>query len=77
MGKDTFRYIGLCLLIYLGIALIQIFFGDILIDFVFRGFWSHLYVHIFLLLFIDPVLTGFLLSRFKWHSSKDSAEQMI
>ena len=35
MGKDTFRYIGLCMLIYLSIACLQIFFLDPLIDFIF------------------------------------------
>ena len=77
MGKDTFRYIGLCMLIYLSIACLQIFFLDPLIDFIFLGFWEHLIVHVILLLTAIPLLTKYLLGRFKWNIIADNGDDFM
>ncbi|MBQ1483477.1 MAG: hypothetical protein IIZ28_07910 [Erysipelotrichaceae bacterium] len=77
MGKDTFRYIGLCMLIYLSIAAVQIFFLDPVIDLAVQGFFPHLYVHIALLLIFDPILTAYLLSKFKWNIIEDNGDDFM
>ncbi len=77
MGKDTFKYVGVCMLIYLSLALSGFFLLDPLIDFVFRGFWKHFYVHLFLLLVIDPLLTYYLAGRFHWTQNENNGDDLL
>ena len=77
MGEDTFRFIGLGMLIYLSIAALQIFLMDPVIDLAVRGFFPHLYVHIALLVIIDPIITRYLLGRFKWNIVNDNGDDFM
>ena len=77
MGKDTFKYIGTCMLIYLMLAVSGFFLLDPLIDFVFTGFWKHLYVHLFLLLLIDPLLTYRLAGRIHWTQNENNGDDLL
>ncbi|MBQ5444957.1 MAG: hypothetical protein IIU29_07205 [Erysipelotrichaceae bacterium] len=77
MGKDTFRFIGLSMLIYLSIAALQIFLLDPVIDLAVWGFFPHLYVHIALLVIIDPIITRYLLGRFKWNIVNDNGDDFM
>lgn len=77
MGKDAFKYIGICMPIYLALVLSGFFLLDPLIDFFFAGFWKHLYVHLFLLLVIDPLLTSYLAGRFHWPQVENNGDDLL
>lgn len=63
MGKQTFKYIGLCIAFYLCISLLELFFANPLIDFIGTGFWIHMITYCILLILINPILTYFLVNR--------------
>ena len=77
MGKDTLKYIALCMLVYLGMTSVEFFVLDPLIDFVLKGFFNHLYVYLFLVLVINPLLTKKIVNSFKWKVIADNGDEII
>lgn len=64
MGKQTFKYIGLCMAIYLSMSVVEIFLCKPFIDFIGTGFWTHMVVYCVLLLLVNPVVTYFVIDKF-------------
>ena len=64
MGKQTIKYIGLCIGIYLCLSVVEIFLLRPLVDFIGTGFWTHMIVYCVLLLVINPVSTYFIIEKF-------------
>lgn len=64
MGKQTFKYIGLCTAIYLCISAVEIFLGSPLIDFIGTDFWTHIIVYCLLLLIVNPTVVYFVIYKF-------------
>ena len=64
MGKQSFKYIGLCMGIYLCLSAIEIFLCKPLVDFIGTGFWTHMLVYSCLLLIANPIATYFIIKRF-------------
>ena len=64
MVKQTLKYIIFCMAIYLSISAIEIFLLPPLIDFISTDFWIHMYVYIFLLLVLNPIIIKLISDRF-------------
>ncbi|MBQ6334087.1 MAG: hypothetical protein IJI46_03330 [Erysipelotrichaceae bacterium] len=57
MGKDTFKYLGVCMGIYLALAAIEFFLLRPLVDFFGTGVYTPLIVYLIILVLVDPILT--------------------
>ncbi len=64
MVKQTLKYIVFCMAIYLSISAIEIFLLPPLIDFISTDFWIHMYIYIFLLLVLNPIITKLISDKF-------------
>ena len=76
MGKDTLRYIALCMAVYLFLFLLELFPLNPLCDFIGFGFWTHFIIYIVLLLIINPLLTRFISSRFDFREKIKEGEDL-
>ena len=66
MGKDTLKYIFVCMTIYLSMSAIEIFLLNPVVDFIAKGYRGRLIVYLVLLLAVNPALTRLLADRFNW-----------
>lgn len=64
MTKRAFRYLFLCMGIYLALAAIEIFLLRPLVDMISTKFWWQLLIYSVLLLLVDPFVTAFIADRF-------------
>lgn len=77
MGKQTIKYIGLCMLIFLVLSVIEIFLLRPLIDFIGTDFWTHFIVYNVFLLLINPFATKYAINKFFDFKSEDIIEETI
>ena len=63
MGKDTFKYIGICMGIYLSLAAVGLLLLNIVSDLFPSGVYTPLILQLIYLLIIDPLLTRYLSDR--------------
>lgn len=70
MGKQAFKYILVCMGIYLGISAIEIFLLESLVDFISTKFWIHFIVYIILLLVVNPILTRIISDKIGFESDE-------
>ena len=70
MGKDTFRYIGLCMALYLTMAAIEYFLMGPLADFISQDYRVHLIAYLLCLLLINPALTRSIADRFSKYGDR-------
>lgn len=64
MGKQTFKYIGFCLGIYLLLSAIEIFLFRPLVDFIGTSFWTYFVVYNVFLILLNPLLTKLIVNKF-------------
>ena len=77
MGKDTFRYIGTCMLIYLSLAALELFLLEPVLDMIVQGFWFHFCIYMFLLLIVDPLLTRKLAGKIRWKELIEDGDDLL
>ena len=77
MGKDSFKYIALCIGIYLSLALIIFYPLAPLLDFFGFGFKGRLVLHLIFLLIINPILTWFIADRFRFKENTDEGDELL
>ena len=63
MGKDAFKYLGLCIGFNLLLALIEIFILRPLVDFVGTNFITHVIVYNILFIIINPTIVALLIKK--------------
>lgn len=75
MGKYTFKYILMCMGIYLALSTIEIFAFKPLINLIDTRFTTHLIVYNVFLLIVNPIVTKLIVSKlFKMDESKRQKE---
>ena len=77
MGKDTFKYILVCMSFYMTLAAAEVFLLDPLLDFIVQGFWPHFWVDVALILTVNPILTWKVADRFKWKETKEYGDDLL
>lgn len=77
MGKQTFKYILLCIVIYGALSGIEILIKP-LIEMIDNSYWTIMIVYNVLLLIINPVVTYFIVNKcFKFESEEIKIEPII
>lgn len=65
MGRQTFKYILLCIAFYIALSAIEIFgIKPIINYFTNPGFWNYMIIYNVLLLLVNPVIVYFIINKF-------------
>lgn len=77
MGKQSFKYILLCIGIYLALSGIEILIKP-LIEMIDSSFWAIMIIYNVLLLIVNPIATYFIVNKcFKFKSDEIKIEPII
>ena len=63
MGKDSFKYVLICMGIYLGFAIVEIFLIKLLIDLITTNFIAHMLIYNVLLLVVNPLAVKLIVDK--------------
>lgn len=69
--RNNFVYFGLCLGIYLSLAVIEIFIFEALINMITTHFFYKVIIYSVIFLLINPFLTKFLTDKYKFSIKSD------
>ena len=64
MKKKMFRYLLICMGIYLTLTVIEIFPLRPLVDMITMNFWGRMAIYLILFLIVDPLAMRFIADRF-------------
>ena len=72
MGKSAFKYIGICMGIYLALSFIEVYLLKPLIKYIGSNYWTYFTVYTIALIIVNPIITYILanLCGFKKSKSK-------
>jgi len=77
MGKQTFKYILLCMGFYLVLAALQIFVVKPIINYFFDpGFWNYMIIYNVLLLLVNPIIVYLIIKRFFNFECEETIEEV-
>jgi len=77
MGKQTFKYILLCMGFYLVLAALQIFAVKPIINYFFDpGFWNYMIIYNVLLLLVNPIIVYLIIKRFFNFKCEETIEEV-